>query len=113
MSAYAKIFIDRPDGSLGVLFEIQDAVEARRRSVVVEGRDVEVELRRNPDAGQADGFLGFPLIAEVAGDEDTEERVVVQAVATLTTALERAGFSYATAADFEDELPARGRNIPL
>lgn len=113
MKKYAKVFIDCPAGSLGVVFEVQAAVEARRSSVEVVGRHVEVDIRRNSEVGLAPGFLGFPLVAEFYPKDDCEFEPFIAAVASLVTALDAAGYHYATAAEFEDRLPNQGRNVPL
>jgi hypothetical protein len=110
---YAKVFIDRPDGTLGVVHEMQVAVGARRSSVTIAGSDVEVEIRRNREVGDAPGFLGFPLYAEVHPNDGCSDREFIAAVASLVAALDAAGFEYVTAADFEDRLPNQGRNVPI
>lgn len=113
MMAYAKIFIDRPGETLGLVVEVQGAVGAPRHDVLVAGRDVEVDIRRNPDAGWAEGFLGFPLLAEVYPKDGCADDTLIEAVGGLTTALDAAGFSFVTAADFEDRLPNQGRNVAI
>ncbi len=113
MKKYAKVFIDRPGDTLGVVFEVQAAVEAPRHDVTVVGAQVEVDIRRNSDAGQAPDFLGFPLVAEVYPKDGCRLRALIAAVASLNSALDAAGYQYVTAADFEDRLPNQGRNVPI
>jgi len=111
VKSYAKIFVDQPEGSLGLVFEVQDAVDARQNDIVVEGQDVEIDIRRNPDAGQAEDFIGFPMLVEVYPKVEGATSAVIKAVESIILALDAAGFSFATAADFEDLLPGRGRNV--
>lgn len=113
MKKYAKVFIDYSGDTPGIVLEVHGAVGARHRDVQVEGRDVEVEIRRNKEAGSAEGFLGFPIIAEVHPREGCDEDSFVEAVATLTSALDAAGYRFVTAADFEDRLPNQGRNLSI
>jgi hypothetical protein len=113
VSDYAKVFINRRGGSLGVVLEVQQAVAARRRAIHIEGSKVDVEIRSNPDGGQADGFLGFPLIAELFPRDGSSRADAIAAVSSVLEALHRAGCDFVTAAEFEDELPSRGRNVPI
>ncbi len=113
MKENAGVFIDRPGGTLGLVFEVQAAVEAQRRSVTVEGSHVQVQIRRNPDAGLVEGFLGFPLVAEVYPNDGCKRDELIAAVASLNSALDQAGYDYVTDAVFEDRLPNQGRNVPI
>lgn len=113
MNEYAAVFIDNPGGTLGVVFEVQNAVGARLSGSKVVGEHVEVDIIRNSDAGQAPGFLGFPLVAEVYPKDGCDLETLITAVASLNSALEAGGYHYVTSADFEDRLPNQGRNVPL
>ena len=113
MNDYAKIFIDRPDGPVSLVSVLQHAVGATQTAVVVDGQDVEVELQRNPDAGTIDGFLGYPMFAEVEGKLGTTHASFVTALTHLVRALDDAGYHYVTASDFEDQLPGAGRNADI
>jgi hypothetical protein len=112
MSSYARVFIDHAECGLGPVHLVQSALGVRR-AIRIDTDSLAVEIRRNPDDGQADGFLGFPLVAEIIGREDGDRASLVLAVESVVEALDCAGFRVVTAADFEEELPGHGRNTPI
>lgn len=70
----------------------------------------ELEVLRNPEAGAADSFLGWPTLVEVeveaAGGADRAS--VVGITAKVVKAMWDAGVPTVAACDYEDELPWRG-----
>jgi hypothetical protein len=112
MSNYARIFIDHAQCGPGPVHVVQSALGVRR-AIHIDTGSVAVEIRRNPDDGRADGFLGFPLIAEMYGREGSDRASLVMAVQSVVEGLDSAGFRVVTAAEFEEELPGHGRNEPI
>jgi hypothetical protein len=112
MSSYARVFIDHVECGLGPVHLVQSALGVRR-AIRIDTDSVVVEIRRNPDDGQANGFLGFPMVAEFFGRGDSNRASLVLAVKSVVEALECAGFRVVTAAEFEEELPGHGRNVPI
>jgi hypothetical protein len=79
--------------------------EADEYNTVRSGR-MEFEIRRNPDAGLADGFIGWPFRVEAESGEASS--VFVEAVSRVLRVAWDRGFDAVAACDFEDELPELG-----
>ena len=75
---------------------------------------LDLEVERNDDRANSPfsgetAFLFFPTLVWAHYAETDARLAVVHAVAEVLGALDELGLEYATAADFEDELPNAGR----
>jgi hypothetical protein len=114
---HADIYVDTAMPELELAEQLAKIVGGRiePRATVV-ARHVDFQVTTNDDDGRAavdageDAFLYFPYVVEVFADENCEQRLVVAEVSAALTALDGLGARYATAADFEADLPRGGRN---
>lgn len=64
------------------------------------------ETRRNPDAGLAADFIGWPI--KIEAETDDPDPVLVDAVSQVLRTAWDHGYDAVAACDFEDELPDLG-----
>ncbi|WP_030275840.1 hypothetical protein [Streptomyces sp. NRRL B-24484] len=92
--------VDRP-GAAGLVAAALGAVPDGH---LVRSGGVEFEVLRNPGAGRAADFLGWPLKIEAEGPR----AAAVDAVSRVLAAAWARGCRAVAACDFEDELPRLG-----
>jgi hypothetical protein len=67
-----------------------------------------VDVLRNPDAGSAEDFIGWPTFVEIEADADADNASIVEVTSRIVIAMWGAGIPAVAACDYEDELPWRG-----
>lgn len=100
---YGKIFVNAEFVAvrdfLSALFE-----EVPGTTVWVR-ESVEVEVRKNPDQGAAEDFIGWPTFVEIAPESsDTSDSQVLGVARVVSGRLSREFGQTVTAADYEDLL---------
>lgn len=114
MKRTAEIYLDRSDGPADLTELVRSTTDGFIPTRVVKGPVINVGITRNTEKVETENFLSFPIVLEIDPADDTvSDEAVIDAVATLGTALGDAGYSYVSVADFEDVLPSQGRNVGL
>jgi hypothetical protein len=105
--SFCKIFLDAPDSSLvmGTLSQVLGG-EFQRRAM--ELADATLDVRSNSDAGSADDFVAWPVVAETAKNEAASWEQYVALVARVITVMWDSGIPAVAACDFEERLPWNG-----
>jgi hypothetical protein len=110
----ATVYVDAPDADeLAELLESSLGATVEGGTLVTPILDLDVIANDDAKSGgvhEEDTFLYFPSLIEAFTVEARAEEQVVGAVAGVLAALDDLGLRYVTAADFEEDLPRRGRS---
>lgn len=110
---YGKIFVDADPAAVRSLLSALFGTDPTSSVWVRDG--VEVEVRRNPDRGTADGFVAWPAFVEIVAEPvDVTESHVVDVARAVFRALRREFDRVVAAADYEDmlsEVLIEGRDV--
>ncbi|MEU6523938.1 hypothetical protein ABZ892_14220 [Streptomyces sp. NPDC046924] len=107
IDTYCKVFLQGVDPSEAGE-KISSLLGEETREHLWRISHAEVEVRRNPDAGAAADFIGWPTVIEVETEPDTPGDSVVALVSGILTTLWESGVPAVAACDFEEMLPWRG-----
>ncbi|MER7773277.1 hypothetical protein [Kitasatospora sp. NPDC096140] len=99
-SEYCAIYVAGADRQT-VTDLIAAALHAAPSGYCVARAGVDFEVRPNPDAALATGFIGWPLKI----DADGPMPALAHAVARVLTTVRTAGYQATAACDFEEQLP--------
>jgi hypothetical protein len=114
MEQFAKIYLDTALSFEDVLQAVQKLTGGARSVRTVTAEPVEIDVLRNEDhdpaRAAAGDFVYFPYIVEVYPAGDLDDARFVGVVRTLVERVAGEGWRFATAADFEEQLPGTGRN---
>jgi hypothetical protein len=103
---YCKIFLNADSRTVMDLLTVLLGVPFRRRTLTL--LDGIVDVVKNPDAGLANDFVGWPTLAEVEAEEHAADASIIAITSRVVTAMWNAGIPAVAACDYEDELPWRG-----
>jgi hypothetical protein len=81
-------------------------VQPQRRAFAL--ADAIVDVLKNPDAGLADDFIGWPTIVEVEAEPEATDRSIVALTSRIVESLWASGWAAVAACDYEAELPWKG-----
>jgi hypothetical protein len=70
--------------------------------------DAIVDVLKNPDAGLADDFIGWPTIVEVEAEPEASDGSIVALTSRIIESLWDSGWAAVAACDYEAELPWKG-----
>jgi hypothetical protein len=114
MEQFAKIYLDTALSFEDVLEAVQKLTGGARSVRTVTAEPVEIDVLRNEDhdpaRAAAGDFVYFPYIVEVYPAGDLDDARFVGVVRTLVERAAGEGWRFATAADFDEQLPGTGRN---
>lgn len=100
---YGKIFVEADPAAVRSFLSALLGTDPTSSVWVRDG--VEVEVRRNPDVGAADGFVGWPAFVELVPEsDDVTDRQVLDVAREVFRGLLREFGQAVAAADYEDML---------
>ncbi|GAB3754830.1 hypothetical protein [Microlunatus parietis] len=70
--------------------------------------NAELDVLRNPDTDAGYSFLGWPILIEIAAENDADNESIVGTTSSILKTMWDAGIPTVAACDYEDELPWRG-----
>ena len=105
--SFCKIFLDAPDRSL-VMGKLSQVLEGEFRRRTMELADATLDVLANSDAGSADDFVAWPVVAEMEKNEAASWEQYVALVSRVITAMWDSGIPAVAACDFEERLPWNG-----
>jgi len=110
----ATVYVDAPDADeLAERLAGSLAATVEGGTVVTPILDLDVmsnDDSKRPHEVHEEDFLFFPTVVEAFTAEARRDEQVIGAVAGVLAALDDLGLRYVTAADFEEDLPRRGRS---
>lgn len=104
---FCKIFV-RAAEPQPVAERLATLLDARLRRRMLELPEAVVEIRKNPDAGATDDFIGWPVTVEIDAGPDAADEAIVSLASRIVTELWERGTAAVAACDYEDELPWGG-----
>ncbi|MEU9447068.1 hypothetical protein AB0D42_40985 [Streptomyces sp. NPDC048304] len=109
---FCKIFVQAAEPQ-PVAEGLATLLGARLRRWVLELPEAVVEIRKNPDAGATDDFIGWPITVEIDAGPDAADEAIVLLASRILTEFWKRGTAAVAACDYEDELPWGGGQARL
>jgi hypothetical protein len=104
---FCKIFLRTAD-THAVMELLSAAFDARFERKSLDLVHAMAEVLKNPDAGGAEDFVGWPIFVEVEAEPDADDASVVEITSKIVRELWDADIPAVAACDYEEELPWGG-----
>ncbi|MFG3295573.1 hypothetical protein ACGF3G_43085 [Streptomyces sp. NPDC048179] len=101
---FCKIFVQKAEPQ-AVAEQLASLLGAQLQRRTLDIPEAVVEVRKNPDAGMTDEFLGWPVVIEIDAGSDTLNEAIVSLATRIVTSCWQAGTPVVAACDYESELP--------